>query len=199
MTSVFFKTAFRYRYRDTATHHPFAIVRAVLCLVSIMAITACSTPHPVASQSATATATTTFIIVRHAEKGTDDKKDPSLSDVGLLRAERLAARLADKPLVAAYATDYRRTRQTAAPAAEAHGIVVTVYDAQLPATALVSQLRKAHMHGTVLVVGHSNTVPEIVAALSGTVVPAMADDEFDRLYRIDLTANGKTTLLQERY
>jgi len=162
-----------------------------------MAITACSTPHPVASQSATTT--TTFIIVRHAEKGTDDKKDPSLSDVGLLRAERLAARLADEPLVAAYATDYRRTRQTAAPAAEAHGIVVTVYDAQLPATALVSQLRKAHTHGTVLVVGHSNTVPEIVAALSGTVVPAMADDEFDRLYRIDLTANGKTTLLQERY
>ena len=162
-----------------------------------MAITACSTPHPVASQSATTT--TTFIIVRHAEKGTDDKKDPPLSDIGLLRAERLAARLADEPLVASYATDYRRTRQTAAPAAEAHGIMVTVYDAQLPATALVSQLRKAHMHGTVLLVGHSNTVPEIVAALSGTVVPAMADDEFDRLYRIDLKANGETTLHQDQY
>lgn len=162
-----------------------------------MAITACSTPRPVANQSATTT--TTFIIVRHAEKGTDDKKDPSLSEAGLLRAERLAARLADKPLVAAYATDYRRTRQTAAPAAEAHGIAVTVYDAQLPATTLVSQLRKAHTHGTVLVVGHSNTVPEIVAAFAGTVVPAMTDDEFDRLYRIDLKANGETTLHQDQY
>lgn len=161
-----------------------------------MAITACSTPRPAVNQSAT---TTTFIIVRHAEKGADDKKDPSLSDVGLLRAGRLAARLADAPLVATYATGYRRTQQTAEPAANRHGIVVTVYDAQLPATALVSQLRKAHTHGTVLVVGHSNTVPEIVAALSGTVVPAMADDEFDRLYRIDIKADGTATLLQDRY
>ena len=160
-----------------------------------MAAAACSTARPVVDQSAT----TTFFVVRHAEKGTDDKKDPSLSDIGLLRAGRLAARLVDAPLVAAYATGYRRTQQTAGPAAKGHGIVVTVYDAQLPATVLVSQLRKAHTHGTVLVVGHSNTVPEIVAALSGTVVPAMADDEFDRLYRIDIKADGTATLLQDRY
>jgi broad specificity phosphatase PhoE len=197
MTAVFI-TACGIRHRDATVFRHLALFRAALCLVSIIAITACSTPRPVDNQSATPT-TTTFIIVRHAEKATDDKKDPSLSEAGLMRADRLAARLVDEPLVAAYATDYRRTRQTAAPAAEAHEIVVSVYDAQLPATTLVSQLRKAHTHGTVLVVGHSNTVPEIVAALSGTIVPQMADDEFDRLYRIDLKADGETTLFQDRY
>lgn len=194
MTSAF-KTIGCGPDRDTTIRHSLAILRAALCLVSIMATTAYSTPRSVANQ----TATTTFIVVRHAEKGTDDKNDPSLSDAGLLRAERLAARLVDEPLVAVYATDYRRTRQTAGPAAKAHGVVVSVYDAQLHATALASQLHAAHTRGTVLVVGHSNTVPEIVAALSGTVVPAIADDEFDRLYRIDIKADGEATLLQDRY
>lgn len=189
-----FKTPCRSRCRDATVRHPLAIIRAALCLVLIMTLTACSTPGPVANETVT-----TFIVVRHAEKGTDDKKDPSLSAVGLLRAERLAARLAYELLVAAYATDYRRTRQTAGPAAKERGIAVSVYDAQLPATALALQLRKAHTRGTVLVVGHSNTVPEIVAALSGTVVPAIADDEFDRIYRIDIRADGKATLAQDRY
>ena len=156
---------------------------------------ACSTTAPTAS----AGATTTFILVRHAEKGTDDAHDPSLSDTGRVRAGRLARLLSDTPLTAAYATAYRRTRQTAQPAADGHGIAVTTYDAKMPDAAFASQLRAANARGTVLVVGHSNSVPGIAAALSGTAVEAMQDDQFDRIYRVSIGPEGKATLSQRSY
>ena len=143
--------------------------------------------------------TLTFVVVRHAEKGVDDARDPSLSAAGQARAQRLAALLADAPLTAAYATAYRRTQQTAQPAAAAHALTVLAYDAQLPADQFARQLRADHATGTVLVVGHSNTVPDIVGALSGQTVAAMGEDQFDQLYRIRIGADGKAVLVQETY
>ena len=167
---------------------------SLLFLTGILVATnACS---PIKPDSGFAT---TFVIVRHAEKGENDARDPSLSEAGKQRAQSLARLLANAPLTAAYATAYQRTQQTAQPVAKSHGIGVMTYDAQLPANAFASILRASHNGTTVLVVGHSNTVPEIVAALSGTVVPAIADDEFDRIYRIDIKADGEATLLQDRY
>jgi broad specificity phosphatase PhoE len=144
-------------------------------------------------------ATLAFVVVRHAEKSTDDVRDPSLSETGKARAQALARLLADTPLAAAYASGYRRTQQTAQPTADAHGIAVTVYDAQLPATTLAAQLRAAHARGTVLIVGHSNTVPDIVAALSGQPVEAMSDDQYDLIYRVGTGSDGKSTLTRDRY
>jgi broad specificity phosphatase PhoE len=142
---------------------------------------------------------TTFIVVRHAEKGTDDARDPSLSQAGQARAQRLVALLSDEPINAAYATAYRRTYQTAQPVAADHFLRITTYDAQMSAPQFAEQLRTLHKTGTVLVVGHSNTVPDIVGALSGRPVEAMGDDEFDRLYRIRIGADGKATLSQNRF
>ncbi|MEO6517881.1 MAG: phosphoglycerate mutase family protein [Pseudoxanthomonas sp.] len=170
-----------------------ALLAAVLPAFAIV-LSACSTATP-----ATDSVVTTFIVVRHAEKATDDAKDPSLSDLGLQRAKRLAVRLDREPLVAAYATGFRRTRQTAQPTADAHRIAITAYDAPLPAAAFASQLRAAHERGSVLVVGHSNTVPDIVAALSGTPVEAMTEQQFDRLYRVSIGGDGNATLVEERY
>lgn len=141
----------------------------------------------------------TFIVVRHAEKGSDDARNPSLSEAGQARAQRLAALLSDEPVNAAYATAYRRTYQTAQPAAADHFLRITTYDAQLPAPQFAEQLRELHKIGTVLVVGHSNTVPDIVGALSGRPVAALGDNEFDRLYRVRISADGKATLSQETY
>lgn len=169
-------------------------MRAAALLAVLAAVAACAAVRPSLSESGA-----TFVVVRHAEKSSDDAKDPSLSEAGLRRADRLALRLADEPLVAAYATGYRRTQSTAAPAAKAHGITVTVYDAQLPAPAFASRLRAAHARGTVLVVGHSNTVPGIVLALSGTPVAAIPDGQFDLLYRIRIDADGKATLSEDIY
>lgn len=163
----------------------------------LWALSACTTPstRPGAEESAT-----TFVIVRHAEKATDDARDPSLSQAGHARAQALARLLSDVPIRAAYATQYRRTQQTAAPTASAHGIQVSTHDAALPAAQLATQLREAHAQGsTVLVVGHSNTVPDIAAALSGQDTEPMPESEFDRLYRIRIGTDGKTSLMIERY
>jgi len=175
-------------------HAIAAPIRLLACLL-LSVLAACGNAPPVKD----ADAAVTFVIVRHAEKSSDDARDPSLSEIGKARAQGLARLLADTPLSAAYATGFRRTQQTAQPTADAHDVKIEIYDAKLPATALASQLRKAHAHGTVLVVGHSNTVPEIVTALSGQHVDAMPDDQYDLVYRVGTGPDGKTTLTRDRY
>ena len=165
------------------------------CLLWIL--TACTTSSPRPSEEKSVT---TFVIVRHAEKATDDPRDPSLSEAGHARAQALARLLADASLNAVYATPYRRTQQTAVPTANAHGISVSTYEAATPAAQFATQLRATHANGeTVLVVGHSNTVPDIAAALSGQQTDAMPEVEFNRLYRIRVSADGKASLKTEHY
>ena len=143
-------------------------------------------------------AAATFIVVRHAEKATDDPRDPSLSDAGHARAQRLAAWLADRDIDAAYATGYRRTQQTVQPAATAHGIDVQIYDAAQPAPEFAAALKAAHASGTVLVAGHSNTVPGIAAALCGCDVPDMDESVYGLGYEIRVPIDGRATLSEHR-
>ncbi|WP_395793060.1 phosphoglycerate mutase family protein [Aquimonas sp.] len=144
------------------------------------------------------------VVVRHAEKATDDARDPSLSAAGADRAQALAKRLAGLPLAAAYATPFKRTQLSAAPAADAAGIAVTVREfvSRNPdedAAALREQLLHDHRGEVVLVVGHSNTVPAIVEALAGSEAEPMAEAEFDRLSVVRLRADGSALLGVERY
>jgi broad specificity phosphatase PhoE len=144
------------------------------------------------------------VVVRHAEKATDDPKDPSLSDAGQARAERLAVALKGLPLHHAVSTQYRRTQATAAPAAKANGIEVHAkpIDASNSATYakdLAAHIRQDHAGQNLLLVGHSNTVPELVEALTGTKAEPMADDEFDRVYVITLPADGPPRFVVLRY
>ncbi len=135
-----------------------------------------------------------FIVVRHAEKSNDDPRDPSLSEAGHARAQRLADRLSASELVAAYATDYRRTQQTVQPAATAHGITIDTYAAGQPAAELAARLKAAHSDGTILVAGHSNTVPDIVSALCACIAEPMPDSEYDRISIVRITRNGSAML-----
>ena len=139
-----------------------------------------------------------FVVVRHAEKAGGAGDDPSLTAAGQARARALAQALADAPVVAVYSTAFARTRQTAMPTADAHGLPVTPYDAREPAAALATRLRASHAAGTVLVVGHSNTVPAIAAALCGCDVPPMEETEYDRRLVVTVDANGKATLATDR-
>ncbi len=134
----------------------------------------------------------TFVVVRHAEKDTaTTDPDPALIVAGEQRAQRLARSLEAASLVAVYATPYRRTRQTAAPTALAHDLPVTAYDAREPADAFAATLRERHRAGTILVVGHSNTVPGIVAALCGCDIPAMTEAEYDHRFVVEFDADGQ--------
>lgn len=146
---------------------------------------------------ADAVADTLVVLVRHAEKADDGGKDPALAPAGRARAESLAARLSGMRLDAVYATPYRRTRQTAEPAARAAGLAVREYAPD--GVALLRALRESHRGQGVLVVGHSNTVPALVEALSGTAVPTIGDDEYGHLFVVAIAADGRARLLRAAY
>ena len=136
-------------------------------------------------------ADTVIIVVRHAEKSTDDPKDPNLSEPGNARANKLAIVLKDANLKAVYATQYKRTQQTALAAATQNGLSVQVRaatkeNAKTYVDDLLKGIQKKHRGETVLIVGHSNTVPEIIKHMTGQDIAAIGENEFDRLYVITL-------------
>jgi len=140
-------------------------------------------------------------LVRHAERadanaGTPPTMaaDPDLSAAGHARAGALAAMLKDAGITAIFATDRKRTQQTAAPLAKALGTtVVTIPSADT--AGLVAKLKAAS--GNVLVVGHSNTVPEVIKGLGVQAPAPIADTEFDKLFIV--TRGEKPGLLLLRY
>lgn len=131
-------------------------------------------------------------LVRHAERA-DRTRDPALSPKGEGRAHALAALLHDAGVTAIYATELRRTQLTAKPLADARRLPVRVHEAD-DSAGLVSDIRKHEPHGRVLVVGHSNTVPEIAAALGVREKIALADDEYDALFVIVPAPDGARLL-----
>ena len=137
-------------------------------------------------------ATTTVVVVRHAEKA-DDGRDPELSDAGHARAEALARTLRDVPLAAVYTSEFRRTAQTVAPITRGRGIAHQALPAK-DAAGLVRRLRDEHRGKTVLVCGHSNTVPALLEELGIAKPDAIGDDEYDRLYVVTLVAGGPRVL-----
>jgi len=167
------------------------IARRLFALPFAMLLAACATQAP------RDVAPLEVVVVRHAEKLADGD-DPALSDPGRARAQRLADLLRAEPLVAVYSTDTQRTRQTAKPSADAHGLAVTIYEPRMPPAEFVAWLEQTHPHGTVLVVGHSNTAPAIAAALCHCGIEPMGESEYDRVMRVRFAADGTATLRVER-
>ena len=140
----------------------------------------------------------TYVVIRHAEKATDDPRDPSLSGEGHARAEHVANRMRFDPLVAVYATGYRRSQQTAAPIARAHGLPVSRYEAAQPAGDVAALLRRRHPLGMVLVVAHSDTMAPIAQALCGCRIEPTLDGEYGRRIAITVLPDGRTTVDDRR-
>ena len=130
----------------------------------------------------TATAQSTIFIVRHAEKA-DATKDPDLSEAGRARAEALAKTLRDAKITAIYATEFKRTQQTAAPLAKALGITVTILPAKNNA-ALIAKLRAST--GNALVVGHGDTIPDLIKALGISDPINIGENDYDNLFAVEL-------------
>ncbi|GGA72287.1 hypothetical protein GCM10011369_12560 [Neiella marina] len=122
-------------------------------------------------------------LTRHAEKaGSQD--DPDLTHCGEQRARYLAQWLQQQQpqVVTIYSTAYRRTQATATPSAELLQLVVQGYDPRQLAS-FAEQLRASGE--SALIVGHSNTTPQLAQLLSGTSTSAIEHDEFDRLYKVE--------------
>ncbi len=120
-------------------------------------------------------------LVRHAEKTADGTSNPELTDEGRARACYLARFFADKGLTHVLSTDYRRTLQTAAPVAELLGLEVEEYD---PKHLAVLAMMLKNKSGTYLIVGHSNTVPELIRLLSGEDIGKWDEKEYEQFYEI---------------
>jgi len=136
-------------------------------------------------------ANTTLFLVRHADvlAGTN----PHLSAAGQARAHELDRVLGGTGIAAIYASEFTRTQETAQPLAASLGLTVKVLGAGSPA-AIVQDTRTNHPGHTVLVVGHSDTIPEIIGLCGGPQIPAIAPTEFDRLYVLTMTQLRKASL-----
>ena len=134
------------------------------------------------------------VIVRHAERDTNDPKDPDITAAGRARAEALAGILKEAKITAIFATEFKRTQETAAPIAKATGITPTIVGGKDIAT-LVSKLRQ--LTGNALVVAHGNTIPDIIKALGIDSPVQIPDDEYNDLFVMTLSA--KAQLLRLRY
>ncbi len=129
-------------------------------------------------------------LVRHAEKAWGP--NPPLSEAGRARAATLAEVMADKGLTHLHSTDYKRTRETAAPVAAQTGLPVLIYDAT-SLDAFAAELRATP--GVHLVIGHSNTTPQLASALGGAPgAPINEKREYDRLYVVTLGAGGESAV-----
>jgi phosphohistidine phosphatase SixA len=143
---------------------------------------------------------TVVVLVRHAEKVTPDPPDadPALTAAGQARALALAETLADAGVDAILTSQWQRTRLTAAPLAERLGIEPEVFStsgAQAQPEAVAEAIRTRHAGQTVLVVGHSNTVPEVIAALGGPAVEAICESQYADLFVLVLDDGGEAPAL----
>lgn len=143
---------------------------------------------------------TTVILVRHAEKKIvpPENKDPDLSMAGEVRAQELVRMFGDSGIKAIYATQYKRTQQTVKPLADKLNIAVATVDAKKTSD-VVKQIRSQNAGHTVFIVGHNNTVPEIIAALGGPQLPIIPETEFDNLYILTVPSSGPAKLLKLKF
>ena len=141
---------------------------------------------------------TTVLVVRHAEKEWEDG-DPPLSDAGWERAETLRQVLEESGVSVMFSTQYVRTSQTLEPIADRLGLEIAVHDAG-DSEGLAARILAEHPGEVVLVSGHSNTVPEIVAALGAPEPAPIEDAEYDNLYVVSVSPGGEAaTVLHLHY
>lgn len=157
-----------------------AVLKGFALVAALFLAAACSALKPPANS-------TTLYLIRHAEKDVSDtanKPDPVLTEAGELRAQSYVDYFSDVMFDAIYSTDYTRTRDTAAPVANAQGVPVTLYDAS-DLAGFADALKGER--GNILVVGHSNTTPQLAALLGGPEGLVIDEvNEHDRLVKLTI-------------
>jgi broad specificity phosphatase PhoE len=143
----------------------------------------------------------TVILVRHAERAAEPRADPLLTPAGDQRAIDLAAALASANVNAIITTHLQRTQLTAKPLGDAIGQTPIVVRAGGPAHAdsVAAAVMRRPAGETVLVVGHSNTVPAIIAALGGPKMPDLCENQYANLYVMELKAGSAPRLIKAKY
>jgi phosphohistidine phosphatase SixA len=162
----------------------------ILLILLIGCLTACTTA-PASKDNYT------LYLVRHAEKQADGSRDPELTEAGTQRSENLARWFEDKDIRDVWSSDYKRTRDTAKPAVSRLGLKLKIYDPR-DLNALSETLLRNQNNA--LIVGHSNTTPELARLLCNciVVIEDMDESEYDRLIIISIGSSDTQirTLMQ---
>jgi broad specificity phosphatase PhoE len=137
----------------------------------------------------------TVIFSRHAERAATPKDNPPITEAGQKRAELLASMLVDSGIDTIYVSDLKRTQQTAAPLADRIHIK-PIPIAATDTAKLIAAIR-SHKSGVVLVIGHSDKIPQIIASLGGPAV-VIPDTVYNNLYILTVEPT-KSSLLQLHY
>ncbi|MEJ2162406.1 MAG: phosphoglycerate mutase family protein [Robiginitalea sp.] len=164
-----------------------------ICL--LMTVSCKEEPKGEPSMEPVAMEVSTFYFIRHAEKDRSNPgdPDPELSQKGLGRAMHWAEILNDVPLDAIYSTDYKRTEMTAAPTAVKQNLTVQYYD---PGTMDAAAFKTENTGRNVLVVGHSNTTPDVINRLTGEDRFSMMDDDDNGSLFIVTMVGSQTSVSQ---
>lgn len=159
------------------------ISRRALLLVAVASLLAwLPAPERLAAQSGPSL----VVLVRHAEKAAVPGDDPPLSELGQERAAALAAALHSAPPSAIITSTRRRTFDTAADVVQHSGAPVHKISLDGGGAAHIAAVAAAVMQqtGTVLVVGHSNTIPAIIKALGGPTLPDICDATYSHFFTL---------------
>jgi broad specificity phosphatase PhoE len=165
---------------------------SLLAIVALLAFSSLASAQPA-----------TVIVVRHAERATAPANDPVLTPAGAARAEALRAVLSDAGVSAIVTTHLQRTQLTAKPLADSLGLPVTVVRAGSPLQAhldsVAAVVRRQPSGSVVLVVGHSNTVPGIIATLGGPRMPDLCDSQYASLFVLNMSGTGSPRLIRATF
>jgi len=152
---------------------------------------------------------TTVFLVRHAEKAAAPAPDPPLVEAGNVRSQELARMLVKAGIKAIYTSQYLRTKQTAEPLAKQLGITSDVVEVRMSASnpreisrqSYEDVAKKVYEHEgeAALIIGHSNTLPEMIKALGGDVAPTIDEKDYDDLFIVTIYAKGKAKVTQLKY
>ena len=145
---------------------------------------------------------TTVILIRHADRdippaGTPDFPGPSLNEKGMARSKKLVRVLSTAGIQAVYTSRFARAKMTAKPFLAEHSSLPTVRLAE--AAELKDHILTHHAGQTVLVVGHSDTVPKLIALLGGPSLPIIDDCEFDNLFVLVKYSTTKASVTKFKY
>ena len=127
--------------------------------------------------------TTTFYLVRHAEKAVDGTEDPDLSDEGKQRATKLASMLKDKHVERLYATNYKRTQQTLQPLADSLNLEIKIYDHRDAAS--IERMIADCRGKTAVIAGNSNSTPKLANILiNEEIYPELDESDYTKMWEI---------------
>lgn len=183
-------------------HSGGALVVMMLAAAAAWAVAASSAPAQTTEQAQPQTRPRTaahgaVVLVRHAHK-LDDSDGSPLSEAGAARAAELASLLKDAGVTAIFTTEYRRNIDTAAPLATLTGVTPVIVPGR-QIDALVERLKATAPGDLTVMVGHSNTIPQVLTRLGHEGAFEIKHDAYDDLFVVLPRPGGPPSVLRLKY